>query len=110
MIAMSRNRGNSDETIIDTAAVITTRAASTSGNSSHVHVGVTPNASRNTSTTTRLSPRLNRLVTTTESGITRRGNWVLRTTDSWLTIELTAALVASWKKPNSTMLNRSSTA
>ena len=68
-----------------------------------------PQARMNTNTTIRLSPRLKRLVSTTASGITRRGNCVLRTTDSWLTIEVTAVIVASWKKPNSTMLNSSRT-
>ncbi len=29
-------------------------------------------------------------MSTTESGITRRGNWVLRTTPSWATTEVTA--------------------
>ena len=36
-------------------------------------------------------------VTTTEVGMTRRGNCVLRTTPSWATTEVTAALVASLK-------------
>ena len=79
------------------------------GKSSHVHIGVTPKARMNTNTTTRLSTRLKNAVSTTASGITRRGNCVLRTTPSWPTIELTAMPVASWKKPNSTMLNSSST-
>ena len=48
-------------------------------------------------------------MSTTASGITSRGNCVLRTTDSWATIEPTAITVASWKKPNSTMLNSSRT-
>ena len=48
-------------------------------------------------TATRFSPRLNTPVNTTESGITRRGNWVLRTTLSWLTTEVTEREVASWK-------------
>ena len=61
-------------------------------------------------TTTRFSSRLKKLVRITASGITRRGNWVFRTTASWLTIEPTAVVVASWKKPNSTMLKSSSTA
>jgi len=51
---------------------------------------------------------LKRLVRTTASGITSRGNCVFRTTDSWVTIAGTACVVASWKKPNRTMLNSSS--
>ena len=49
------------------------------------------------------------MVSTTASGITSRGNCVLRTTPSCATIDVTAMPVASWKKPNSTMLNSSST-
>src|SRR4051794_34360612 len=109
MIAVSRKRGNSDETIIDTAMVSTSSRARITGKSSQVQVGSTPEASTKTATTTRFSPRLNRLVSTTASGMTRRGKWVLRTTDSWLTIELTAVIVASWKKPKSTTLKSSST-
>ncbi len=41
-------------------------------------------------TTIRFMPRLKRAVTTTESGITMRGNWVLRTMPSWPTTEPTA--------------------
>ena len=63
-----------------------------------------------TNTTIRLSPRLNIAVSTTASGITSRGNCVLRTTDSCPTIDCTAVTVASWKKLNRTMLNSSSTA
>ena len=48
-------------------------------------------------------------VRTIESGITRRGNCVLRTIPSWATTEVTAVVVDSWKKPNRTMLNRSRT-
>ena len=40
MIARSRKRGYSDDTIIDTAVVRTISATSSSGNSSHVHIGV----------------------------------------------------------------------
>ena len=68
-----------------------------------------PNASRNTNTTTRLGMRLKRLVSTTDSGITRRGNCVFRTIDSCETTEVTATFVASWKNVKRTMLNRSST-
>ena len=62
-----------------------------------------------TKTTTRFSARLKKLVSTTASGMTRRGNCVLRTTASWLTIDPTAVPVASWKKPKSTTLSSSST-
>ena len=48
-------------------------------------------------------------MSTTASGITSRGNCVLRTTAPAPTIEVTAITVASGKKPNSTMLNSSST-
>ena len=71
--------------------------------------GVTPNASRKASTAMRFNARLNRLVSTTASGTTSRGNCVLRIIGSWATSEVTATPVASWKKPNSTMLNSSST-
>ena len=57
-------------------------------------------------TTTRFSARLKRLVRTTASGITIRGNWVLRTTPSWPTTELVAVTVASAKNPKRTMLNK----
>jgi hypothetical protein len=102
MIPMSRKRGNSAATIIETAAVIVTSSATISGNRSQVHSGVTPKARMNTNTTTRFSPRLKRVASTTASGITARGNCVLRTTASWPTIDPTARPVASWKKPNST--------
>ncbi len=59
--------------------------------------------------TIRFSPRLKPAVSTTDSGITIRGNCVLRTIASWATTEPTEVLVASWKKPNSTMLNSRST-
>ncbi len=62
----------------------------------------------NTTTTIRFSSRLKMLVSTTASGMTRRGNCVLRTTASWPTHELTAVTVASWKKENSTMFISSS--
>src|SRR4051794_15704500 len=98
MIPMSRKRGYSDETIIDTAIVNTNRSVRMIGNRSHVHIGEIPKPSMKAKTTTRLGPRLNMLVSTTDSGITRRGNCVLRTMDSWETTELTATVVASWKK------------
>src|SRR5271156_3613826 len=98
MIPTSRNRGYSEETIIDTAVVITARSATIRMSPSQVQVGVTPNARMNANTTTRFGPRLNTLVSTTDSGMTSRGNWVLRTTASRLTIEPTAVEVASWKK------------
>ncbi len=48
-------------------------------------------------------------MSTVESGITSRGNWVLRTTPSWATTEATALLVASWKKVKGTIPSSSST-
>ena len=48
-------------------------------------------------------------VRTVASGITRRGNWVLRTTPSWATTEVTAFVVASWKKVKRTIPSSSST-
>ncbi len=60
-------------------------------------------------TTIRFIPRLKRPVTTTESGITMRGNWVLRTTLSWLTTDCTAPCVASEKSPKRTTLKSSRT-
>ena len=60
-------------------------------------------------TTTRLRQRLKAPVSTVESGITRRGNWVLRTTPSWATTEVTALVVASWKKVKRTIPSSSST-
>ena len=62
-----------------------------------------------TKTTIRLREKLKPPVSTTESGITRRGNWVLRTTPSWATTEVTAFCVASWKKVKRTMPSSSST-
>ncbi len=44
---------------------------------------------------------------TTESGITRRGNCIFRTTPSWAATEVTARWVASAKKVNSMMLSSS---
>src|SRR5680860_422076 len=108
-MAVSLKRGNRDETTIDTAVVIANSSTTTTGNSTQVQAGAMPQARMNTNTTTRLSPRLNIAVRTTARGITRRGNWVFLTTVSWLTIDCTAVTVASEKKPNSTMLNSSST-
>src|SRR4051794_17640329 len=105
MIATSRKRTYSVETSIATHAVSTMIATRISGKSSQVHIGATPKASRKITTATRFAPRLKRLVRTIDIGITRRGNWVLRTTPSWLTTELTASVVASWKKLNTTTLN-----
>ena len=79
---MSRKRGYSDETIIETAVVSTKSSTSTSGKSSHVQVGSMPQARMKMKTTTRLRPRLKRVVSTTASGITSRGNCVFLTTDS----------------------------
>jgi|SRR3712207_2210943 len=109
MIAVSRKRGYKADRAVATAVVRTKSRTSTSGNSSHVQCGPTPAATTKTSTTARFTPRLKRLVTTTARGMTRRGNWLLRTTDSWLTMDGTACDVASWKNEKRTMLNSSST-
>ncbi len=42
-------------------------------------------------------------------GITSRGNWVLRTTPSWATTEVTEFVVASWKKEKRTIPSSSIT-
>ena len=110
MIPTSRKRGFSDDRIIEIAVAITNSPARTTPKSSQLQRGEMPKARMNTNTTTKFRTRLNTLLRTTASGITRRGNCVLRTTDSWFTIELTAVLVASWKKPNSTMFSSSRTA
>ena len=73
MIAMSRKRGYSEETIIETATVNTSEREQDQREQQPGRIGVTPNASRKTSTATRFSPRLNRLVSTTASGITSAG-------------------------------------
>ncbi len=70
-----------------------------SGSASQVILGATPEAAMKTSTAIRLRHRLNRLVSTTESGITRRGNCILRTILSLVTTERTARVVASEKSP-----------
>ena len=93
MIPVSRKRGLSAETIIDDRRRDDTSAATrTSGSSSQVHVGSTP-ATRMKTKHRRpgSAPRLKRPVSTTASGITSRGNWVLRTIDSEATIEPTAS-------------------
>src|SRR5437588_3289710 len=109
MMPTSRNLGNSAETSIETALVNTNRTPATRTTSSQVQVGSTPNASTNTNATRRFGTRLKTLTSTTESGITSRGNCVLRTTASCATIDPTASPVASWKKPNRTMLNSRNT-
>ena len=77
--------------------VRTASTATISGSASQVSLGPTPEAAMKTSTAIRLRQRLNRLVSTTESGITRRGNCILRTMFSLLTTERTARVVASEK-------------
>ncbi len=74
MIATSRKRGYREERIIATTVVNSNSHINSTGVSSHVAIGVTPNARMNPNTTTRLSRRLNALVNTTASGITSRGN------------------------------------
>src|SRR5215218_2147550 len=109
MIAMSRKRTKSTESAMLTPAVKAKRNASATGKSSQVQAGSTPKAKRKTKTITRLTPKLRALVTTVESGITRRGNWVLRTMPSWETTEVTELVVASWKKVKRTMPSSSIT-
>ena len=92
-----------------TAAVKTARASRVNGKSSQVQLGSTPKAKMKAKTTTRLVARLKSPVSTIESGITRRGNWVLRTTPSCVTTEVTELLVASWKKVKTTIPSSSST-
>ena len=110
MIARSRKRGYSDETIIDTAVVSDEQRPAPAGSSSHVHIGSTPKASRKTSTTTRFSAEVEQ-----RSSARRRAGSPAAGTASCArpppapTIDVTACRVASWKKPNSTMLNSSST-
>src|SRR5438477_11344263 len=99
MMATSRNDGYSDETIIDTATVITVSGTSRSGNRAQVHVGVTPKANMKISTTIRFSSMLNSEVSTIASGITSRGNCVFRTIASCETTDPTAVVVASCRKP-----------
>ena len=74
--------------------VMTASAATISGSASQVSLGSTPVASRKTNTAIRLRQRLKRPVSTTESGITRRGNCILRTMFSLFTTERTARVVA----------------
>ena len=59
------------------------------GRSSQVHIGVTPKASMKAKTTIMLRPKVNSVVRTTESGMTSRGNWVLRTMPSCPTTDAT---------------------
>ncbi len=73
-----------------TAQVRTKSAATANGKSSQVQVGSTPQARMKTKTTTRLRQKLKAAVSTVASGITSRGNWVLRTIPSWVTTEVTA--------------------
>ena len=56
------------------------------------------------------SPRFKTLVSTKASGMTRRGNWVLRTIPSLSTTEVSACCVDSVKKVNSMMLKSRRTA
>ena len=56
-----------------------------------------------TVTTIRFRDRLNSASSTIESGITRRGNWILRTSGSLSTTPRTAFMVASPKNVKRTM-------
>src|SRR5438046_2433369 len=109
MIATSRYRTYREERIIATAEVKAKRATRISGSNSQLQVGDTPEARMKTKTAIRFRARLNDPVSTVARGMTRRGNWVLRTTPSWATTDVTEVLVASWKKVNSTMFISSST-
>ena len=80
------------------------------GKSSQVIIGSTPKASAKMITATMFVPRLKMPVRTAAIGITRRGNWVLRTIPSWATTEVVATVVASWKKVKRTMLRSRKTA
>ena len=91
------------------AAVKTNSAATANGKSSQVQVGSTPKAKMKAKTMTRLRQKLKAPVSTVASGITSRGNWVLRTTASWLTTEVTALVLDSWKKVKRTMPSSSIT-
>ena len=73
-----------------TAQVKTNSAPTATGNSSQVQIGSTPQARMKTKTMTRLRQKLKAPVSTVASGITSRGNWVLRTIPSWATTEVTA--------------------
>ncbi len=57
-----------------------------------------------TTTAIMFMPRLKRPVSTIDSGITSRGNCVLRTIPSRAATEKVATFVVSWKKPKKTML------
>ncbi len=81
----------------------TTSIARISGSSSQLSIGCTPAMSANTSTTIRFSMRLKNASSTTDSGMTSRGNWILRTRFSRSTTLRTAPAVASAKKVNSTI-------
>src|SRR3954453_12103861 len=97
MIWTSRQRKHSDDSSIAAAVVIAVSNSRTTGRNSQVHVGETPKARMKMKTAIRLRPRLKRAVSTTENGMTSRGNWVLRTMLSWLTTEMTDSEEASWK-------------
>ncbi len=76
---MSRRLTNSADRSIAIPVAKTASIATISGSSSQLSIGVTPSSSAKPSTTTRFSARLNDASSTTESGITMRGNWILRT-------------------------------
>ena len=108
MIAMSRKRGYSEATSIDTATVIAISSDQHDGNSSQVHIGVTPKASMKTKTTTRLSAEVEEAREHDGERDDQARELRLAHHRSWPTIDPTAVPVASWKKPKSTMLSSSS--
>ena len=91
----------------ETASVITSIPRHSSGISSQVAVGSRPVARTMASTATRLRAKLKTLVRTTEQGTTARGNAILRSVDSFWTIEGRARLVASVKNWKSSRLRSS---
>ena len=68
-----------------------------------------PNTKEKTRTAIMFIPRLKIEVRTTDIGITRRGNWVLRTMPSRPATAVVATIVASWKNVKRTMLSRRKT-
>ena len=73
------------------------------GSSSQLSIGCTPEISAKISTTMRFIARLKKPSSTIDSGMTSRGNWILRTRFSRSTTLRTAPAVASPKKVNSTI-------
>ncbi len=100
---MSRKRTNSAESSIARPVEKTTSSERISGSSSQLSIGRTPEISAKSSTTTRFSSRLKKDSSTIASGMTMRGNWILRTRFSRSKTLRTAPPVASPKNVNSTI-------